>query len=115
MLNILSCAGAMGVSEIPSAIYTITNMIVNIIKFGIPVILIIYGMMDMGKAVMAQKEDEIKKGQQTFIKRCIAAAVVFFITAIVTLVVDLISSALGDTDNNAVSCINCFINKNDCN
>ena len=46
----------------------IVSLIISLIQFGIPVILIVLGMMDLGKAVMAQKEDEIKKGQSTFVK-----------------------------------------------
>ena len=65
-------------------------------------------MLDLAKAVMAQKEDEIKKGQQTLIKRLVAAAIVFFIFSIVKMVATYLS------DNSSVgSCMNCFI-KGDC-
>ena len=46
---------------------------ITIIKIAVPILLIIFGMLDLGKAVIASKEDEIKKGQQTFIKRAITA------------------------------------------
>lgn len=84
----------------------ITSMAVTILKIAVPVLLIIWGMLDLGKAVMAQKEDEIKKGQQTFIKRLVAAALVFFIVTIVGLVIKLIG---GDKDG-AWGCAKCFIN-----
>ena len=50
---------------------------------------------DLGKAVIAQKEDEIKKGQSTFIKRLIAAAFVFFVVVIVKLLVSLLADNSG--------------------
>ena len=92
---------------IPSLVTTI----VNIIKIGIPIILIIYGMMDLGKAVMAQKEDEIKKGWQTFVKRMIAAVVVFLVVFIVQIVFNLVAGS-GDDENreSTWNCIDCFIN-----
>ena len=84
----------MDVSEICSTIQPeLSNFVHNIIlliKVAIPIVLVIFGMIDLGKGVIASKEDEIKKGQSTFIKRLIAAAVVFFMVAIVQLVTDII-------------------------
>lgn len=77
-----------------------------IIKIVVPILLIIFGMLDLGKSVMASKEDEIKKGQQTFIKRVIAAVIVFFVIQIVQLIVGFISNK----DANVVNCFNCFVN-----
>ena len=63
----------------------------TIIQIAIPILLIIMGSLDLMKAVMAGKEDEIKKGQNTFVKRAIAAVIVFFIPLIVSLVMGLIT------------------------
>jgi len=84
----------------------IVSTIITIIKIAVPVLLIIFGMLDLGKAVIAAKEDEIKKGQQTFIKRAVAAVIVFFVIQIVQLLVGFISN--GDT--NVTQCFNCFVN-----
>ena len=58
------------------------------------------------ETVIAAKEDEIKKGQQTFIKRAIAAIIVFFVIQIVQIIVRFVSG----NDQNIASCFNCFIN-----
>ena len=84
----------------------IVSTIVTIIKIAVPILLIIFGMLDLGKAVVAAKEDEIKKGQQTFIKRAIAAIVVFFVIQIVQIIVRFVSG----NDQNVAGCFNCFIN-----
>lgn len=83
----------------------IVSTIVTLIKIAVPILLIIFGMLDLGKAVVAAKEDEIKKGQQTFIKRAIAAVIVFFVIQIVQIVVRFVSA----NDNNVAQCFNCFI------
>lgn len=62
----------------------------TIIQIAVPILLIIMGSLDLMKAVMAGKEDEIKKSQNTFVKRAIAAVIVFFIPLIVSLVMGLI-------------------------
>ena len=86
----------------------IVSTAITLIQIGVPIILIIWGMMDLGKAVMAQKEDEIKKGQQTFIKRIIAAVIVFFVIVVVKLVVSIIAPE----EDTISSCIDCFISGN---
>ena len=88
LINIL--AGTCPVN-IPDELINVTSLIYKIILIGVPLLLILFGMWDLGKAVMAQKEDEIKKGQQTFIKRLIAAVIVFFVLVIVELVVKLVA------------------------
>ena len=88
----------------------VVHIIITVIKIAIPVLLIIFGMIDFLKAVTASKEDEIKKGQQTFIKRLIAAVIVFFVIQIVQLVISFASNS----DDNIVSCFNCFVNNKQC-
>ena len=101
--DITSCS-SLGISLIPGAIAGIISIVINIIKIGVPIILIILGMIDMGKAVASQKEDEIKKGQKTLISRCIAAGIVFFVVAIVQLMLSIVKGA----DNENESIITCF-------
>ena len=67
--------------------------IIPIIQIGIPIILIILGMLDLGKAVVASKEDEIKSAQKLLIKRAIYAVAIFFIVLIVNLVFGLLGNA----------------------
>ena len=67
-------------------------------------------MIDLGKATIAQKDDEIKKAQMTFVKRIIAAVLVFFVVAIVQLVFGLLHKAQDDGAQNPLSCVACFMN-----
>lgn len=94
--------------DVPDSLINIVATIVTIIKIGVPIILIVLGMIDMGKAVASQKEDEIKKGQKTLISRCIAAGIVFFVVAIVQLLFSVING--GTDDNDIWTCIDHFVN-----
>lgn len=89
--------------DMPGKLAYVISLIIVIIQFGVPLLLIIFGMLDLGKAVIASKEDEIKKGQQMFIKRLIAAIIVFFVVAVVKLVVGL---AADEEDKTSIS--NCI-------
>ncbi|MGE5455831.1 MAG: hypothetical protein ACM3O4_01820 [Ignavibacteriales bacterium] len=83
-----------GTATVPTEITGLIRNIITAIQIGVPVLLVIWGMLDLGKAVIAQKEDEIKKGQQVFMKRLLAAAIVFFVIVIVKFIVQLVG---GDT------------------
>lgn len=80
--------------------------IVVLIKIAVPIVLVILGMLDFAKGVIASKEDEIKKGQQTFIKRVVSAFVVFFVVTIVQLLMSFISPK----DGGIWSCANQILN-----
>lgn len=82
------------------------HIVVTLIKIVVPILLIIFGMLDLGKAVVASKEDEIKKGQQLFIKRLITGVLVFFVVFIVQIIVRFVSNSNSDI----TKCFNCFIN-----
>lgn len=83
----------------------IVSIAVLLIKIVVPILLIIFGMLDLGKAVVASKEDEIKKGQQMFVKRAISAVVVFFVIQIVQIIVRFVSG----NDASVANCFNCFL------
>lgn len=107
-MNILvdvTCGGLVFNKILPDIVTTI----INLIKFGVPVILIIFGMLDLGKAVMQQKDDDIKKGQKTFMTRFVAAIMVFLVVAIVQTVFGLFIK--GDTP---MACVSCFTNSSTC-
>ena len=101
--------GCPGVAEIPYKLINTVSTIIKVIKFGVPILLIIFGMLDLGKAVVASKEDEIKKGQQMFIKRVISAVLVFFVVVVVQLVVNLASTDDTTETGNIWNCVNTFV------
>lgn len=106
----VTCGG--GTLVMNEMIPRLVSTAIDIIKIVVPILLVVFGMLDLGKAVMAQKEDEIKKGQQTFVKRLIAAVVVFLVVFIVEIVVGLVAPKGENT--NIWDCFNCLVN-NDCN
>ena len=64
--------------------------VIGLIQFGVPILLIIFGMIDLGKAVMAGKEDEMKAAQKILLKRFIYAIAVFLVVYLVTFAMGLI-------------------------
>lgn len=103
----VSC-GKGTIKNIPSRLIKIINTLVKIILIGVPVLLIIFGMIDFAKGVIAGKDDEIKKGQKTFISRLVTAILVFLVILIVKMAVRFINES--NDSSKIISCIDCFIN-----
>lgn len=99
VLEDTSCTMGGNTYVIPGELTGVIRTIVSLIKIAVPILLIVWGMLDLAKAVIGSKEDEIKNAQKTFIKRLIAAAIVFFVVAIVQLMVNLLSGLGGSTSD----------------
>ena len=102
---------------IDSKILDTVHLIILVLQIAVPVLLVIFGMIDLIKALVAGKEDEIKKSQSIFIRRLITGVLVFFVVVIVRLVFNL--AANGDKDKCTIwNCADKFINgsgsKNTC-
>ena len=64
-----------------------------IIKIVAPLVLIVLGIIDIGKAIMASDDKAIQAGVSTLVKRAIAAVVIFFIPTIINLVFKLVNNS----------------------
>lgn len=90
---------------------------VTILKIVVPIILVVLGMLDMAKAVMANEEKEMKEAQKKLIKRVIYAIVIFFVVALVQFVFGRLATADNGggnvNGNDTAACISCFISNSD--
>jgi hypothetical protein len=62
-------------------------------RYIIPAIIIALGSLDLFKAVIAGKEDEMKKAQKTFMKRVIIGVLVYLVPALVNVIIWLANIA----------------------
>ena len=72
-------------------LFGLVNLVINAIMIGVPIVLIVLGMIDLGKAVIASKEDEVKKATKAFGKRFLYAVGVFAVVWLVTFVFDTVT------------------------
>lgn len=76
-------------AEMQDLIWIIVRVF-DIIKIIIPIALILFGTIDLGKAIMAGDEKEIKAATQVLIKRAIAAVAVFLLVTVVMLLTRIV-------------------------
>jgi len=95
MVNVLGDIQSMCSGETVNLFVFIGNVILGF-RILIPILLIIWGSIDLSKAVIAQKDDDIKKAQSTLMKRAIVAVVIFFLPAMVAMIIGLAGGETGE-------------------
>ncbi len=91
-------------------VHLIRDGVMPIVQIGIPILLIVYGSIDLGKAVMSSDDKEIKGATSKLIKRAIAAVVIFFIPFLVTLIMNVAANNSDNEAKNANNFANCWTN-----
>ena len=86
-----------------------------ILKIVIPIILIVLGVIDFGKAAISSDEKMIKNASVTFLKRVIAGVAIFFIPTIIDVAFKFIGGFTSDMQADYLNCISCLTSPNgDC-
>lgn len=96
----MACGDTKG---IPNGLPGLIRAIINIIKIGVPILMILMGSFDFFKAIIGD-EKELGKAVKKFTTRCIGGVGVFFIVFLVQLLLKLVGSA----DDGMIECITCF-------
>lgn len=90
-----------------SPIFQVIGWVLWVFKIVIPILIIVFGMLDLGKAVVASKDDEIKKAIKSLAMRAVAGVVIFFIPTLVGAVFSLVG-AFGDLEVEYDKCKECI-------
>ncbi len=85
-----TCEGILG-----TRLVNFINTIFNYVKVLVPVALIALGSFDIGRAVFAGNEDEMKKATKTFIRRLIIAVIIMFSPLLVNFIINVVNNATG--------------------
>lgn len=81
-------------------IIVFVGWILTIFKIAIPLLIIGFGMFDLGKAVVGSKDDEIKKSAKSLLWRAIAGVCVFFVPTAVMWVFKVAVTDFDDLQTN---------------
>ena len=93
--------------------FKLLGRIFSVVKIILPIIILAFGVVDFFKAVIASKDDEIKKATKSLIMRLIAGVCIFFLPAIIHFVFRLVDD-WNDYDSDYSKFIICITSKNQC-
>ncbi len=95
-------------------IWQVLGYVVVIFKIVIPLLLIILGMVDLGKAVISSDDKAISKAVGQLVRRFIAAIVVFFIPTIVSALFNALAIMNDSEQADYNVCVQCVTNVGSC-
>ena len=95
------------------SIFRFIGRVLSIFRIVIPLLIIILGTVDLGKAIAANDENAIKKGTNSLIKRAILGVAIFFLPAIVYMIFNLIDEA-SETSPEFTQCGICLTRPSSC-
>lgn len=75
-------------------ILSVVRAALNVVTFAIPIILIVLGIVDLSKAVVASDEKKTKEAQKMFTTRLIYAVIIFLIPTAISLLFGLLPDAV---------------------
>jgi fumarate reductase subunit D len=97
-----------------ASIFQLLGTLLIVFKIIIPILLIIFGMLDLGKAVVATDDKQIKESVSRFAKRCVVSVFIFFLPTIVGAIFGLIQNFRLTKDDYEV-CRKCIVSPNGSN
>jgi hypothetical protein len=94
------CTGSAGLLQF-------VGYILTIVKIAIPILIVAFGLLDFGKAVVGSKDDLIKKSAISLLRRVVAGIVIFFLPTLVLTIFDAISDYSNNKDDfdNCKACL----------
>lgn len=123
LINVLEGSFATSTCQTLKPFLNIVGYVVIIVKIVIPILLIVFGMLDVGKSVIASKPDEVSKNLRSFAMRCVGAVLIFFIPSIVSVLINAVAQTGGndatgsnaDANKNWLACWQYVLNPNSSN
>ena len=71
-------------------VWQVLGWVLWVFKIVIPILIIVFGMIDLGKAVVASKDDEVKKAIKSLAMRAIAGVIIFFVPSLVSTIFKIV-------------------------
>ena len=93
--------------------FSVLNLVITVIKILVPILIIIKTSLDLGKAVIASNDDEIKNVTKKLPRRLIAGLAIFFIPTIVDFIFNTYVK-FEDTATAFAGCSTCMASSDEC-
>ncbi len=103
----MNIGGNKGFCYNTSVIFQFIGYIVLVLKIIIPAILIVLGVVALGKAVISDDDKEIKTAVNSLIKKFITAVFIFFIPTIVSALFSIVNG-FSDVEADYQTCVKCI-------
>lgn len=98
-----------------ATIWKLVGWVFMVFKIVIPLLLIILGSIDLGKAVISGKSEDVSKNAKSLAMRAIAAVCIFLVPSLVGIIISWIGEITGDDLNDDYKiCAQCITSPGNC-
>ena len=95
-------------------IWQIVGYIIAIVKIVIPLLIIVLGVIDLGRAIVSSEEKIIKDAGGRLVKRLILGICIFFIPQIIDVIFDVVGGLSEEMHQDYENCFTCITNPKKC-
>ncbi len=92
-------------------IWSIIGYAILILKILVPIIIIVLGIIEFGKAAITSDDKAMNKGLHSLIKKIVIGVAIFFIPTIIQFVFSLIGG-FNTLESDYMNCVNCLTSPN---
>jgi len=96
-------------------IWQVIGIVLLVFKIVIPLLIIVFGMLDLGKAVVSSDEKEISKAVKSLGMRAVAGIIIFFIPTLIGVIFGLITGFTKEAQDDYKVCASCISDPNGTN
>ena len=89
---------------IPYQFVSLIRALIQIIKVGVPIILIVVGMLDFGKVVLGKPDEQMKKSWKNFSSRIVCAMFLFLVISVVEMGLPMV-----EAEDSVLNCFSCAV------
>lgn len=116
-MSLLNLAASFNVRDFCSTmkdLLTVIGWVLFVFKFAIPILIIAFGAFDFGKAVVSEKEDEIKKQTKKLIYRVVAGILIFLLPNIIIFIFKVAAPGYQEDKGQFEDCEKCILTPSNC-
>lgn len=103
----------MGFCYRSAKIWQLLGYFIIVIKIVLPLIIIILGILDLGRAVVSSEQKVIKDAGGALLRRLIAAVAIFFVPTLIHFIFEVVAGYSEDVKNDYENCFDCLVYPND--
>ena len=86
-------------------VWRLVGLFLLVFKIVIPIILIVLGVIDLGKAVVSSDDKAISKSAKSLGMRVIAAVCIFFVPTLISFVIGVVDNSVDEMSKVCAYCI----------
>lgn len=95
-------------------VFRIGGYVLIAVKIIVPILIIVFGMIDFTKAIVLNDQDQVKKSTMSLAKRAIAGIIIFFLPTLINTLFDFIYEKTNTNVFNYESCWGCVFDPGSC-